>query len=112
MGSSRLDSKLSTSSHSVAKCGRNGLACLACVQLYACCRHQLRSLVDDRTAHASVSSSGHVTADVTVQEMCTAACDTGAVLYFPFDRWQCSVDLSTSDKLRLTANHVIHLDTG
>lgn len=76
------------------------------------CRNDAeRSLLDDDvgSAHASVSSSGHVTADVTV-DMCSAACDAD-VLYFPFDRWMCSVDLSSAVQLRLTvaAHHTGHL---
>ena len=78
----------------------------------ACCRDQLRSLFDDDagTARASVSSSGHVTADDVTVDMCTAACSS-ARLYFPFDRWHCSVDLSAAtEHLQLTANHVTHLN--
>jgi len=73
------------------------------------CSDVERGLFDDdvATAHASVSSSGHVTVDVTV-DTCTAAC-VSDVLYFPFDRWHCSVDLSADDHLQLTANHTHYL---
>jgi len=53
-----------------------------------------------------------VSADVTV-DMCTTACVTD-ILYFPVDRWHCSIDLSSADDLPLTAhvnspNHARHL---
>jgi len=92
------------------------LACVIRHRRFTCtvlpvlfCSDIERGLFDDDvgTAHASVSSSGHVSVDVTV-DTCTAAC-VSDVLYFPFDRWHCSVELSADDHLQLTANHTHHL---
>jgi len=79
------------------------------VYLLTLCSDAERSLFDSDVgaAHAFVSSSGHVTADVTVDN-CTPACDTNT-MYFPFDRWECSVDLVGARHIRLTASRSPYL---